>query len=354
MIHDEKAAITNSEISKPPLDGVKILLAALYWDYGKQDRGLSYEYYNFYLPLREIFAAECFEIDRSINQHGKQGMNEQLLARVKECRPDIALFALFQDEFLPDVIEQIRHYTTTVAYFFDDMWRTDYAQFWAPRFDYITTSSSTCMRRYRDKGYEHVIYSPFGFNQLIFKRKNLPKLFDVSFVGGFHGHRDWTVRQIRRAGINVAVWGMGWPTGRLMQEAMVDVLNQSKISLTLSNCLSWDVRYLLGSPRWALSDLRRCRKWKEQLKARHFEVNGCGTFQMSYYVEDLEHCYEIGREIVVYNDVDDLIEKIRYYLKYEDERDAIAAAGYRRAISEHTYAARFKEIVNRVFADRGV
>jgi glycosyltransferase involved in cell wall biosynthesis len=33
----------------------------------------------------------------------------------------------------------------------------------------------------------------------------------------------------------------------------------------------------------------------------------CGGFQLSYYVDELAHCYEIGQEIVGYLDVDDLI-----------------------------------------------
>lgn len=84
------------------------------------------------------------------------------------------------------------------------------------------------------------------------------------------------------------------------------------------------------------------------MKARQFEINGCGGFQLSYYVDGLEHCYEIGREIVVYLDVDDLISKVKYYLAHDDEREAIASRGYQRTLAEHTYTQRFQSIFARI------
>jgi spore maturation protein CgeB len=349
VVENNRPVLAENETVSPSRP-LRVVLAALYWEYGQKERGLSYEYYNLYLSLKQIFDVHFFDFYTLLLDKGKEEMNRQLLALIKRERPDLAIFALFQEEFIPEVIEELKQYTTTLGYFFDDMWRIEYAKRWVPRFNYVTTSNTNCLRRYRAWGFDHAIFSPFGYNPVIFTKKDLPKIFDVSFVGGFHGYRHWTIKKLRKAGINVKAWGAGWPAGRLMQEAMTDVFNQSKIALTLSNCLSWDARYLLGSPRWALSDLRRCKKIREQIKARHFEVSGCGSFQISYYVEDLERCFDIGREIVIYSDVDELVEKIRYYLKYEDEREAIAAEGYRRTIAEHSYIMRFTQIVNRIFS----
>ena len=69
---------------------------------------------------------------------------------------------------------------------------------------------------------------------------------------------------------------------------------------------------------------------------------------MSYYVDGLEHYYEIGQEIAVYLDVDDLVRKVKYYLTYDDEREAIADRGCQRTLAEHTYAQRFQSIFARI------
>jgi spore maturation protein CgeB len=62
----------------------------------------------------------------------------------------------------------------------------------------------------------------------------------------------------------------------------------------------------------------------------------------------LEQFFEIGKEMVVYQDVDDLADKIRYYLRHETEREAIAEAGYRRVLRDHSYAQRFREIFSTI------
>ena len=43
-----------------------------------------------------------------------------------------------------------------------------------------------------------------------------------------------------------------------------------------------------------------------------------------------------------------MIEKVRYYLSHEDERTAIAEAGYRRTLKDHTYRQRFQEIFEQI------
>jgi spore maturation protein CgeB len=52
---------------------------------------------------------------------------------------------------------------------------------------------------------------------------------------------------------------------------------------------------------------------------------------------NLADLFSPGREVVTYESEDDLVEKIEHYLEHDDERIAIAAAGQRRTLGEHTY-----------------
>jgi spore maturation protein CgeB len=54
--------------------------------------------------------------------------------------------------------------------------------------------------------------------------------------------------------------------------------------------------------------------------------------------------YSIGEEISIFVSTNDLIEKTRYYLKHEEERDAIAARGYARTLRDHTMEKRFRDL----------
>lgn len=64
--------------------------------------------------------------------------------------------------------------------------------------------------------------------------------------------------------------------------------------------------------------------------------------------EDLDQFYKPNKEIGVFRGVDDLIQKTRYYLEHEDERETIAKAGYQRTLREHTYEQRFNQIFSRM------
>jgi spore maturation protein CgeB len=300
--------------------------------------------------MKEIYEeALFFDYVDLLKKEGKAAMNESVVEYVKRENPDLIVIPLFlEDEFEDETLEELRRHSKTLCYFWDDIWRTAFADRWAPHFDYFTTASRARLLHYKDLGYSNCLYSPHGYNHTLFKRKGLQKKYDVTFVGGSHPYRKWLIDQLEKAGINVMAWGGGiWPAGRLTPDQMVDVFNQSKINLNISNSRSMHLPYLLSS--WRAMRAITSPKNKEQLKARMFEINGAGGFQLTYYAEGLEHCYDIGKEIAVYMDIDDLSQKIRYYLKHEDEREAIADAGYRRALREHTFAQRFVEIADWIF-----
>jgi spore maturation protein CgeB len=61
-------------------------------------------------------------------------------------------------------------------------------------------------------------------------------------------------------------------------------------------------------------------------------------------VPHLEDYFVEGEEIGVFDNEDDLIPQIRYWLEHPEERAAVAEAGYRRVLAEHTYDDRFEEI----------
>ncbi len=338
---------------------MKVILAAMQYGYGDKSRGFSYEYYNFFLPLQKIAdSVILFDFMEIMKAQGREAMNRAMLETVKREQPDLVIVVPYTDQFIPEIIDEINRHTTTVGYFFDDMWRVKYARFWAEHFTYVTTSDINGVQKFCEAGYNNAIYSPFACNVEVYAKKDLPKLYDVSFVGGYHPYRDWYIHQVRRAGINAQVWGSGWKAGNLNLDSMVNVFNQSRINLNLSNCVSWDLRYLLSSLqsirslRAVKNNLQALRskdtKTHEQVKGRHFEINSCGGFQLSYYVEGLERCYQIGEEIQLYASPDDLINKIRYYLKHEDEREIIAQRGWKRTLAEHTMEKRFQQIFEQV------
>jgi hypothetical protein len=81
-----------------------------------------------------------------------------------------------------------------------------------------------------------------------------------------------------------------------------------------------------------------------QIKARNFDVPGCGGFLMTGNAENLNDYLADGKEQAIFESAKDLVERCRYYLEHEKERAAIANAGYARTMAEHTYLHRFRDI----------
>jgi len=83
------------------------------------------------------------------------------------------------------------------------------------------------------------------------------------------------------------------------------------------------------------------------INKRAFEITGCGGFQIISHSNAVAQLFEVGKEIVTYTNYEDLIKTIDYYLdpKNEDERVAIAKAGYLRTHKEHTYENRLTQLI---------
>ncbi|MGZ4415516.1 MAG: CgeB family protein [Gaiellaceae bacterium] len=78
---------------------------------------------------------------------------------------------------------------------------------------------------------------------------------------------------------------------------------------------------------------------------RLYEATGVGTLLLTDAKQNLGDLFAVGAEVVAYRDEDELVEAVDHYLVHEDERRAIAEAGQRRTLADHTYAVRMQELV---------
>ena len=72
------------------------------------------------------------------------------------------------------------------------------------------------------------------------------------------------------------------------------------------------------------------------LSNRAFMATGLGAFYLSLYRNGMEDFFEIGREVAVFHDLDEMVQKVKYYLANEAERQAIAQAGQERTLKDYT------------------
>ena len=343
---------------------MRILYVGAKYDYGRPEQGLSFEHYNFYEFFRHSgHEIVYFDTLSQVQELGKDTMNRRLLEMAKDEHFDLMFTVLFTGELDPAAVRHISEHTgiVTLNWFCDDHWRFDnYSQYWAPSFNWVVTTAKSAVPKYAQLPYPHAIKSQWGCNHFLYRKLDLPLEYDVTFIGQPHGNRREIIKKIRKSGIKVQTFGQGWPAGRVSQETMIRIFNQSRINLNLSNAsVSRDpVASLIKSPlSWLRARLRKSLPFApqvnyfEQIKGRNFEVPGCGGFMLTGKAEDLENYYEPGKEVVCFENPEDLVEKIHYFLKHEDERAAIAKAGHERTLREHTYTHRFQDIFRQMSAD---
>lgn len=136
------------------------------------------------------------------------------------------------------------------------------------------------------------------------------KTVDVGFCGNII-NRNHTLKHLEKFNIKKDIFVIG--------NDMVEAINSYKIHFNKN--ISDDINY------------------------RTFETTGCGTMLLTNPSPNLQKLFEIGKEIEIYNNLDELDEKISYYLNNPKKRIEIQKNGYNKVKKEHTYSNRINFLI---------
>lgn len=92
------------------------------------------------------------------------------------------------------------------------------------------------------------------------------------------------------------------------------------------------------------------RNIRTGIPLRIFDIMGAGGFVLTNYQEELQDYFIDGKDLVIYENIDDLQYKVRYYLEHEDERRQIAYNGCKKVKEFHDYPKRLDKIIETVFS----
>lgn len=249
----------------------------------------------------------------------------------------------------------------------------------APAYNWCLVPEKFRMDNYRALG-ASPIYCQEAANPRLYHPYNFAREFDVAFVGARYADRPVFIESLLDAGIDAHAWGPGWcdPQHTRLIEAprdFVRVLGDRNLwRPAASRVYRGLVGYPLGVeaplrlPKSAvgapLSDMEMVKMYSRsrislgfsavagvledgqritQVRLRDFEAPMSGAFYMIERSDEIAEFFEVGKEVVCYDDADDLTDKCRYYLTHEAEREAIRKAGHERAMRDHTWQRRLHE-----------
>mgnify|MGYP002510195519 CR=1 FL=1 len=87
------------------------------------------------------------------------------------------------------------------------------------------------------------------------------------------------------------------------------------------------------------------------LPLRIWDVLGCGGFLLTNYQAEIPSYFDIDKDLVCYEGIEDCVEKAHYYLCHSDIRMKIADNGYRKVKALHTYEHRIAAILKVLYPE---
>jgi spore maturation protein CgeB len=157
---------------------------------------------------------------------------------------------------------------------------------------------------------------------------------DVMIAGTLHYYRQEILLQLIRHSpeINLKIWGNkpDWLQDRLPAYHMGRLVHgDQKVRAARSATIC------LNTLHYGEVNSLNCRA---------FEIAGCGGFQLVTRVALLAEHFEPDVEVVTFGNIDEMIEKVDYYLAHPAAAAEIAERGRLRAHRDHTYEHRLTEI----------
>ncbi len=257
-----------------------------------------------------------------------------LRAQIRQHRPDVIHFqdpARIDPGFLREIRPDVRLITGQIASPVPA--GADFSQF-----DLMLTSFPHFVDRFRKLGlnshYFKIGFEPKILSHLTSNQMSYPLVF-VGGLSGAHAGRTQWLEQIARS-YPLSLWGYG-----------VDSISPDSPLHARHRGHAWalDMYSILSSAQIALNyHIDVAENYANNM--RLYEATGVGTLLLTDHKENLSDLFMPGQEVIAYTSPDECVELIQYYLTHETERLAIAQAGQKRTLAEHTYRHRMQEYLD--------
>ena len=279
--------------------------------------------------------------------------NRAILELAREEQPQV----LWVDKGLtirPETLEAARSFAPglrRVSYSPDDMLnpRNHSRCYLAaiPRYDLHVTTKSYNVAELKTLGAPGVLfvdnaYCPFTHRPMEVSAADRQRLGEVvGFIGTYERDRAEDLLFLARQGIPVKVWG-NWPKRWQQRHPNLRVMGESL----------WDDDYARAICSFAIN-LAFLRKENRDLQTtRSMEIPACGGFMLGERTREHQRLFKEGEEAEFFDSLEELLEKIHYYLAHEDQRQNIAIAGRGRCLEAgYSNLERLKGILQQAYSD---
>lgn len=278
---------------------------------------------------------------------GTDGLLQRMIAKAHICKPEL-IFVHIQNNDILDIetVKKLSNIGFTVLYNFDcrnkaeSKWMYDLA----PYFGLVLFSNEEDVNNCKELGIKNTAVLQSSADFLFYDKTGIKvdKYPEIVFVGNnyvgtnlnfelAHERQDMVDFLGLEFDDKFGAYGRGQFNQMINQQEELFCYNSAKIAISQSN---FDKELYTSD-----------RIWK---------IMACGTFCLVRHFDGIEKLFERGIHLDWFTGLDELKEKINYYLENEDERESIARIGMNYVRENHTWSNRFEEmelIINKILVD---
>lgn len=275
-------------------------------------------------------------IVRSFSQRTNSGPTVSRVNRALRARGAAlgrTIDCIFVDKgswILPETLADLRektgarllHFTPDPAFLFN---RSRHFIGSIPLYDLLVTTKPWEVDLYRAHGARKVFLTRQAYERSrFFPMPPSPALAsDVTFVGRCEPAYAAALKAAGRLGITVRIWGRTWARYARMHRWAIPHVQGAGI---------WGADYTRAICSAAICLGLLSKLVPETSTTRTFEIPACGGFLLAERTEEHQSFFTEGEEAEFFASLDEMRDKIRYYLSHPQARSRIAAGGRLRCL----------------------
>lgn len=261
------------------------------------------------------------------------GLQQIVLEQIRQLKPDV-LYCQDINFLVPETLQALKKSVQLIV--------GQIASPLPPKpfclgYDLILTSFPHFVPRLRSLGVPTEFFR-IGFDPSILGRLGtIEKDIPVSFVGGISRHHGNALATLEHLAKNAPVEFFGYGVEDLDLQSPIRLRHHGEV---------WGLDMYRTLARSRITLNRHISVAKNNANnMRLYEATGVGTLLLTDRKDNLGELFEIGEEVLAYESAEEATALISHYLNNPAEAAAIAQAGQKRTLSEHSYAARMRELL---------
>lgn len=280
-----------------------------------------------------------------LNQWDRKRINRKIMSLAKKNMPDLAIITGGHG-ITADTVKTLKDIGMVTA-----LWTTDAPRNFdpilnvAPNYDFIFCQGSEAVELFEKAGINNAKWLPVGcdpqFHHPVQTTDEEKIIYtkDVSFVGSYYPNR-WEILK-KLTEFDFGIWGPHW------DKVKTDSLRNYNLNNVKLPHAEW-LKIYSCAKIVLIIHYQDGRIPCYQASPKVFEALACGCFILVDRQKDVLNLFKNKKHLVVFENLEDLKRKIRFYLDNPLKRKKIAEKGQKEAIKYHNYSCRIETLLSRV------